>query len=37
MQAEFGVIGGTGLYDPKLLKNVQEVTMETHMANLRTL
>ncbi len=23
MQAEFGVIGGTGLYDPKLLKNVQ--------------
>ena len=29
MQAEFGVIGGTGLYDPKLLKNVQEVAMET--------
>ena len=29
MQAEFGVIGGTGLYDPKLLKNAQEVTMET--------
>lgn len=29
MQAEFGVIGGTGLYDPKLLKNVQEVTVET--------
>jgi 5'-methylthioadenosine phosphorylase len=29
MQAEFGVIGGTGLYDPKLLKNVQEVNVET--------
>ena len=29
MQAEFGVIGGTGLYDHKLLKNVQEVAMET--------
>jgi 5'-methylthioadenosine phosphorylase len=29
MQAEFGVIGGTGLYDPKLLKNVQEVATET--------
>jgi 5'-methylthioadenosine phosphorylase len=29
MQAEFGVIGGTGLYDPKLLKNVQEVTVDT--------
>jgi 5'-methylthioadenosine phosphorylase len=29
MQAEFGVIGGTGLYDPKLLKNVQEVAVET--------
>src|SRR4030066_620619 len=29
MQAEFGVIGGTGLYDPKLLKNVEEVTVET--------
>jgi purine nucleoside phosphorylase len=29
MQAEFGVIGGTGLYDPKLLKNIQEVTIET--------
>ena len=29
MQAEFGVIGGTGLYDPKLLKKVQEVSMET--------
>jgi 5'-methylthioadenosine phosphorylase len=29
MQAEFGVIGGTGLYDPKLLKNVQEITVET--------
>jgi 5'-methylthioadenosine phosphorylase len=29
MQAEIGVIGGTGLYDPKLLKNVQEITLET--------
>jgi 5'-methylthioadenosine phosphorylase len=29
MQAEFGVIGGTGLYDPKLLKNIQEITVET--------
>ena len=29
MQAEFGVIGGTGLYDPKTLKNVQEITVET--------
>jgi 5'-methylthioadenosine phosphorylase len=29
MQAEFGVIGGTGLYDPKLLKNVQEITVNT--------
>jgi 5'-methylthioadenosine phosphorylase len=29
MQAEIGIIGGTGLYDPKLLKSVQEVTVET--------
>jgi 5'-methylthioadenosine phosphorylase len=29
MQAEIGIIGGTGLYDPKLLRNVQEVTVET--------
>ncbi len=29
MQAEFGVIGGTGLYDPKLLKNVQEIMLNT--------
>ncbi len=29
MQIEFGVIGGTGLYDPKLLKNVQEITVDT--------
>jgi 5'-methylthioadenosine phosphorylase len=29
MQVEFGVIGGTGLYDPNLLKNVQEITVET--------
>lgn len=29
MQAEFGVIGGTGLYDPNLLKNIQEVAVDT--------
>jgi len=29
MQAEIGIIGGTGLYDPKLLKNVQEVDVNT--------
>jgi len=29
MQAEIGIIGGTGLYDPELLRNVQEVTVET--------
>lgn len=29
MQAEIGIIGGTGLYDPKLLKNAEEVTVET--------
>ena len=29
MQAEIGVIGGTGLYDPKLLKNAEEVTVKT--------
>ena len=29
MQAEIGIIGGTGLYDPKLLKNVQELTVDT--------
>ncbi|MGA3112109.1 MAG: S-methyl-5'-thioadenosine phosphorylase [Candidatus Bathyarchaeia archaeon] len=29
MQAEIGIIGGTGLYDPKLLKNVQDVMVET--------
>lgn len=29
MQAEIGIIGGTGLYDPKLLRNVEEVTVET--------
>ncbi len=29
MQAEFGVIGGTGLYDPKLLRNIQEITLDT--------
>ena len=29
MQAEFGVIGGTGLYDPNLLKNAKEIDVET--------
>jgi 5'-methylthioadenosine phosphorylase len=29
MQAEIGIIGGTGLYDPKLLKNVEETTLST--------
>jgi len=29
MQAEIGIIGGTGLYDPKLLKNIEEVTVDT--------
>jgi len=29
MQAEIGIIGGTGLYDPKLLKNVEEITLST--------
>ncbi len=29
MQAEIGIIGGTGLYDPKLIKDVEEVEVET--------
>src|SRR3972149_7279174 len=29
MQAEIGIIGGTGLYDPKLIKNLKEVTVKT--------
>ena len=29
MQAEIGIIGGTGLYDPELLRNVEEVTIDT--------
>ncbi len=29
MRAEIGIIGGTGLYDPKLLKNVKEVKVKT--------
>jgi 5'-methylthioadenosine phosphorylase len=29
MQAKIGMIGGTGLYDPKMLRNVQEVTLDT--------
>ena len=33
MQAEIGIIGGTGLYDPKLLKNVKEVTAKTPYGN----
>jgi 5'-methylthioadenosine phosphorylase len=29
MQTEIGIIGGTGLYDPKLLKNVKEIKVST--------
>jgi len=29
MQAEIGLIGGTGVYDPKLLKNVKEIRVRT--------
>jgi 5'-methylthioadenosine phosphorylase len=29
MQAEIGIIGGTGLYDPKLIKNIKEVKVKT--------
>lgn len=29
MQAEIGIIGGTGLYDPKLLRNAKEITVDT--------
>jgi 5'-methylthioadenosine phosphorylase len=29
MQAEIGIIGGTGLYDPKLLKNGKDVKVKT--------
>ena len=29
MQAEIGIIGGTGLYDPKLIKNVEEIALDT--------
>jgi 5'-methylthioadenosine phosphorylase len=29
MQAEIGIIGGTGLYDPALLKNIQEIEVNT--------
>jgi 5'-methylthioadenosine phosphorylase len=29
MQAEIGIIGGTGLYDPKLLKNIKEAKVKT--------
>ena len=29
MQAEIGIIGGTGLYDPKLLKSVEEIEVKT--------
>jgi 5'-methylthioadenosine phosphorylase len=29
MQAEIGIIGGTGLYDPELLKNAREVEVNT--------
>jgi 5'-methylthioadenosine phosphorylase len=29
MKAEIGIIGGTGVYDPTLLKNIKEVKMRT--------
>jgi 5'-methylthioadenosine phosphorylase len=29
MQTEIGIIGGTGFYDPKLLRNVEEVKVRT--------
>ena len=29
MQAEIGIIGGTGVYDPTLLKNVKEIKLRT--------
>lgn len=29
MKAEIGIIGGTGLYDPGMLKNIEEVTVDT--------
>ncbi len=29
MRAEIGIIGGTGIYDPKLLKNAQEIRLRT--------
>ncbi len=29
MQTEIGIIGGTGLYDPRLLKNAEEVGVDT--------
>jgi 5'-methylthioadenosine phosphorylase len=29
MQAEIGIIGGTGLYDPELLRNVEEMNVRT--------
>ncbi|TAL48104.1 S-methyl-5'-thioadenosine phosphorylase [archaeon] len=29
MEAEIGIIGGTGVYDPKLLENVQQVNIDT--------
>jgi 5'-methylthioadenosine phosphorylase len=29
MQAEIGIIGGTGVYDPTLLKNVKEIRLRT--------
>jgi 5'-methylthioadenosine phosphorylase len=29
MQAEIGIIGGTGLYDPEMLKSVEEIIVDT--------
>lgn len=33
MQAEIGIIGGTGIYDPKLLKDTEEINMTTPYGN----
>ena len=29
MQAEFAVIGGTGVYNPRMLTDIQELTVDT--------
>lgn len=35
-QAEFAVIGGTGVYDPEMLENPQEITVSTPFGEART-